>query len=44
MGKTALYLAISVDGYIVDEQGGMNWLGGDGSQPDAFQSWWTKTA
>ena len=35
MGKTVLYLAMSVDGYIADEQGGVNWLGGDGSQPDA---------
>lgn len=35
MGKTVLYLAVSVDGYIADEQGGVNWLGGDGSQPDA---------
>ena len=35
MGKTVLYLAMSVDGYIADEQGDVNWLGGDGSQPDA---------
>ena len=35
MGKTVLYLAMSVDGYIADEQGGVDWLGGDGSQPDA---------
>lgn len=35
MGKTVLYLAMSVDGYIADEQGDVNWLRGDGSQPDA---------
>lgn len=34
MGKIVLYLAMSVDGYIADEQGGVDWLGGDGSQPD----------
>lgn len=35
MGKIILYLAMSVDGYIADEQGGVGWLGGDGSEPDA---------
>lgn len=35
MGKIVLYLALSVDGYLADEQGGVDWLGGDGSQPDA---------
>lgn len=35
MGKTVLYLAMSVDGYIADERGGVNWLVGDGSEPDA---------
>ena len=35
MGKIVLYLAMSVDGYIADEQGGVGWLGGDGSEPDA---------
>ncbi len=35
MGKIVLYLAMSVDGYIADEQGGVDWLGGDDSQPDA---------
>ena len=35
MEKIVLYLAMSVDGYIADEQGGVDWLGGDGSQPDA---------
>ena len=35
MGQVVLYLAISVDGYLADEQGGVDWLSGDGSQPDA---------
>ena len=35
MGKSVLYLAMSVDGYIADQQGGVEWLMGDGSQPDA---------
>ena len=35
MGKSVLYLAMSVDGYIADERGGVSWLAGDGSQPDS---------
>lgn len=35
MGKIVLYLAISVDGYLADERGGVDWLAGDGSEPDA---------
>ena len=35
MGKVVLYLAMSIDGYIADKQGGVDWLAGDGSQPDA---------
>ena len=35
MGKIILYLAISVDGYLADEQGGVDWLVGDGSEPNA---------
>ena len=35
MGQVVLYLAISVDGYLADEQGGVAWLSGDGSEPDA---------
>jgi hypothetical protein len=35
MGQIVLYLAMSVDGYIADEQGGVGWLAGDGSEPDA---------
>ena len=32
IGQIVLYLAISVDGYLADEQGGVGWLGGDGSE------------
>lgn len=39
MGKIVLYLAMSVDGYIADAQGGVDWLGGDGSRPDATGSY-----
>ena len=35
MGKIVLYLAMSVDGYLAEEQGGVDWLVGDGSEPDA---------
>lgn len=35
MGRIVLYLAMSVDGYIADERGGVSWLVGDGSEPDA---------
>ena len=37
MGKLVLYLAVSVDGYLADEQGGVGWLGGDGSEPENFR-------
>lgn len=36
MGRLVLYLAVSVDGYLADEQGGVSWLGGDGSEPENF--------
>ncbi len=35
MKKIVLYIAQSLDGYIADEQGGVQWLNGDGSEPDA---------
>lgn len=35
VGNIVLYLAMSLDGYIADERGGVSWLAGDGSQPDA---------
>ena len=39
VGKIVLYLAMSVDGYIADEQGGVSWLEGDGSKPDTSGSY-----
>lgn len=34
MSKIVLYIAMSLDGYIADRSGGVEWLGGDGSDPD----------
>lgn len=34
MRKTILFIAMSLDGYIAEENGGVDWLVGDGSQPD----------
>lgn len=34
MKKTILYIAMSLDGYIADEKGGVDWLKGDGSDPN----------
>lgn len=31
MRKVILYIAMSLDGYIADQHGGVGWLGGDGS-------------
>lgn len=31
MRKTILYIAMSLDGYIADRDGGVAWLAGDGS-------------
>lgn len=31
MRKTILYIAMSLDGYIADKNGGVDWLEGDGS-------------
>ena len=38
VGKIVLYLAMSVDGYIADEQGGVSWLEGDGTSSISFRS------
>lgn len=35
MRDIILYIAMSLDGYIADETGGVDWLLGDGSDPDA---------
>lgn len=34
MRKTVLYIAMSLDGYIADIHADVNWLGGDGSEPE----------
>ncbi len=39
MGKVVLYIAMSLDGYIADEAGGVAWLAGDGSNPEALGSY-----
>lgn len=31
MRKTILYIAMSLDGYIADENGGVDWLAGQGA-------------
>ena len=36
MRNTILYIAISLDGYIADINGGVDWLAGDGSQPEVI--------
>ena len=34
MRRIVLYIAMSLDGYIADRDGGVAWLAGDGSSPD----------
>ena len=34
MRKVVLYIAMSLDGYIADKNGGVNWISGDGSDAD----------
>jgi dihydrofolate reductase len=36
MRKVVLYMAVSLDGYIADADGGVAWLDGDGSDTDSF--------
>ena len=36
MRKTILYVAMSLDGYIADQNGGVSWLMGDGSDPESL--------
>lgn len=34
MRQVVLYIAMSLDGYIADKDGGVSWLSGDGSGPE----------
>lgn len=37
--RTVLYLGMSLDGFIADSKGGVDWMQGDGSQPNALGSY-----
>ncbi len=39
MRRIILYIAMSLDGFIADKNGGVHWLGGDGSEPESFGSY-----
>lgn len=39
MAKVVLYIAMSLDGYIADHVGNVDWLGGDGSSPEEAGSY-----
>lgn len=39
MRKVALYISMSLDGYLADENRGVDWLDGDGSNPEALGSY-----
>lgn len=39
MRKIVLYIAMSLDGYIADNKGSVNWLVGDNSDPQALGSY-----
>ncbi len=39
MRKLKLYIAISLDGFVADENGGVSFLGGDGSDEQNFGSY-----
>lgn len=39
MRKVIAYIAMSVDGYVADKDGGVSWLGGDGSDEQNFGSY-----
>lgn len=40
MRKAILYAAMSLDGYLADETGSVDWLEGDGSDEDLVSSWY----
>lgn len=39
MRNTSLFIAMSLDGYIADKQGGVDWLGGEESTADDMASY-----
>ena len=39
MRKVILYIAMSLDGYIADKDRNVDWLNGDGSEPENFGSY-----
>ena len=39
MRKVVLYIAMSLDGYIADKDGGVSWLSGDGSKTENASSY-----
>lgn len=41
MRKIILYIALSLDGYIADEEGGVDWLQGTGSEEEVAVSYQT---